>query len=223
MQIEEKDDCYNRGGIAGAVVLLGYLSPELLVVKLFNKGVFIGPVWFGYVFIFICYIKSEGVLERISAGWSFACFLLAYALMYAVESMTQGHGIRNVYSPVCFMAALFFFNIFEQRQLDFNRTVNRIAKLTFGAYLLQSHMIFSEYLWERWFRLTHISEQGAEYIVLALIVIPVIFLMTACVETIYTKFVSVTWIRNLNARIEKLSDSLYRRVEAVFCLCAHNK
>lgn len=131
--------------------------------------------------------------------------------MYAVELATGVYYIRDVHSPVCFLSALACFHAILQLNIGFHGAVNRIAKLTFATYLVQTHMAFEGYLWEGLFHFSAASEQGIVYVLKAAIAIPVIFLLAAIVEMVYGKLIAVRGVRALNERVAALCDGIYEK------------
>lgn len=187
------------------------MQSDFILVKLFSKGLFIGPVWFCYVYVAVSYLRSIDAFAKIERKQSACICAIAYLAMYAVELATGVYYIRDVHSPVCFLSALACFNVIRQLNIGFRKNVNRIAKLTFATYLVQTHMVFQEYLWEGLFRFSAASEQGIVYVLKAAIAIPVIFLLAAIVETVYGKLIAVPWVKALNERMAALCDSIYEK------------
>lgn len=201
------------GGVLVTIITIGgHLDPSLLLVRLSLKGVIIGPLWFGYVFVLVSLIKKQWSKITISGTQWLVTFFIIYALMYVVLIVSGKSFIREVCSPICFLSAFSLFAVFAQKEVRRNYLVNRISKYTFGVYLFQAHMLFRSYLWEGIFHFTKISETSYLYVIEALLCVIVVFAFSAAIEEVRIRLMSLQPVEESMNKIASLGDGLYQRL-----------
>ena len=183
--------------IATIITVVGIIDPDFILVRLFLKGLFIGPVWFCYILVTIAAIKQSILRIKIKPEVFLVGFLFTLVVMYVVLLITGNSSIREVHSPVCFFSALFMFEFVRRSKIRQSSIINKIATYAFGAYLFQSHQIFKTFLWEGLFRFSHVSEISVLYGFETILIILVILLCTGIIERVRDMIINDTCIGRL--------------------------
>lgn len=200
--------------IAGAAVsvcmtVAGFIIPEFFLVKLFMKGLFIGPVWFSYVFILISYLKTSEKSIRVKRPNSLVVFATGYLIMYIVLLVTHNSTIREVHSPFTLICALALFFWFLHTDIEYKPIINNLASYTFGVCLLQIHQILRNYIWISLFHFPSVSESTILFIPLSLLSVCMIFLFTVIMDTLRKKFEDLKPVKSLRDYICRIIDRLF--------------
>lgn len=90
--------------------------------------------------------------------------------------------------------------------------INRLARYTFGAYLLQTHQLFRPYLWETLFHFTAVSETSVLYFFEGIVAVVAIFIFTVPLEEGRNFLMSFKPIRNLTEALASCGDNVYRKI-----------
>ena len=167
-----------------AITVIGYIFPDFIMVKLFLKGLFIGPVWFCYLFILISYLKRNGKFIIPRYDKCLIVFSIVYIGMYIVLNTTNNSFIREVHSPATLICALALFFCAFSLNSEYIPIVNKIATYTFAVCLIQGHQIFRAYIWEKLFHFTSMSEESLFYIPLSFISVFVMFVLAIILDNI---------------------------------------
>lgn len=204
--------CIVGGGIALGATVLGYMNPSLLIVRLSLKGLFIGPVWFSYVFILVSVIKENRERIRLSSKTWLLLFFASYLMMYVILIRAGKSFVREVHSPLCFLSAFAMFGAVANTRTGYRRAVNWLAGYTFGAYLLQTHKLFHPYLWEGLFRFTSVSEKSPLYFMEGIAAVIVIFVFAASLEEIRKRVMTLKPVRNVMQTLSSYGDGMYGKM-----------
>lgn len=204
-------------GIASLVTCLGIVSNNCIIVKLFLKGVFIGPVWFCFILVVVAVLKPRLNVQYGNNGAFLFGFFITYVAMYVILIYTDNSSIREVHSPLCFMSALFMFEFIRRTKINHNHRINKLAHCAFGAYLFQSHQIFKTYLWEGLFQFSHVSEVSTLYIVEPILIIVMIVFCTFCIDNLQLFIKKRLRINSFESVISNKIDSF------VHSLCINSK
>ncbi|SCY46587.1 Acyltransferase family protein [Lachnospiraceae bacterium XPB1003] len=113
----------------------------------FLKETIIGPIWFIYVFCFVNFIKATKFqIMRENLIKYLAMFCSCYLVMFVLVLILDFNSIRDMYSPVCFLAAISIFMFFSCIQVRLIRAIEVLAKSSFGTYLIQCN----NNMWTNW-------------------------------------------------------------------------
>lgn len=204
--------------IFGFVTILGSIAPYHPIVYLFSKGVFIGPVWFSYVFIIISFLKKSKYNKFFSYNSKifFVIFIFNYILMYIVCIFTKRTYIREVCSPICFLSALSMFLVIVNTKITKNNIINLISSSTFAVYLIQSHMNFRDFLWNILFKFDYWSCNTYFYGWYALLATIFIFILAIIIEQFRNKFFKLNFIKNAIFWTNKLGSRIINLIYQYF-------
>ena len=129
----------------------------------FSKGMFIGPVWFSFIYIFISCYKNK-ICKAVKNSHEKKYFIMSavlYLLMFIFLYYFEEGVVRAAFSPLCFLSALLlFFGFLSFDRTISNKGVNLIASTSFGVYLIQGHRIFMVYIWEKYISFSMLSKSG---------------------------------------------------------------
>ena len=160
-----------------------------ILTLVFSKGVFLGPVWYSFIYVFISCYKDK-IRKAVKNSHEKKFFIMAaivYLLMFILFYYFKAGVVRAAFSPLCFLASLLFFFGF----LSFDRTisdkgVNLIASTSFGVYLIQSHRVFGVYIWEKYISFSMLSQSSVLlYVTAALLLIPILVIAALIVDPIW--------------------------------------
>lgn len=185
------------GSIASIVTTMGFVWPDFVLIKLFSKGLFIGPVWF--IFIMICMIELHNFIEKREIKNVSIYLIIFFALfisMYAIFSISHIYTIREMYSPLCFLSALCLFIYMAFLPIKYNQFINSIAAAAFGIYLMQTHRVFRQYVWGI-IDFSALSETSIYYPFICIIELLGIGLVGFTID----KYWNYIWIRISNSKI----------------------
>ena len=145
------------------VTVLAYIDDSIIAVRLSQKGLIIGPLWFSYIYCLMRMIKEKNILEKIDCSLSLLGWGMTYLIMFVISLVFQNAHIRDLVSPLCLISALFMFNFIRHLNVKQNAKINFIASTTYGIYLFQVHLCFSSYIWLGLFNLKVLSEVSCLY------------------------------------------------------------
>lgn len=204
--------------IACVVTVIGQINTETLLVKLFSKGLFIGPFWFCYIFMLVSLVKERVELVNIPRMIYLIIAMIAYIMMLYVYINNEHSSIRDIYSPMCLITALSLFAYFATMKEFKNKTINKVSSATFGVYLLQSHQLFKSYWWEGAFHLTEESMTVYYPLVVAFACIATFssaYFLTQCRLKLYSVGIIEKSKRVLTGIIQHGIDRLYSRITGI--------
>lgn len=204
-------------GVSVIATIIGIFAPNSIFSKLFVKGLFIGPYWFCSVFLFVSVSKTFINRVQISRVSLSLVFLITYLTMFVAIYHYGCTVLREVHSPICFIAALSIFELIRRRKPFTNVVINNIAKITFGAYLFQSHQILKVLYWDGLMRFTEVSECSMLYSFEALINVTIVFCLTMIIEAIRTRLFEAFKIDTIAESITQSLDCIYGQVFDRWC------
>lgn len=111
--------------------------------------------WFIYVYIVIGYYVKY-IDKKISWPWCLVFALIIEILQYIYEIIMLNcgkeelslHFIRLQRLPTL-ITAFFLFLVFVKIKVKHNGTINKLARCTFGIYLIHAHPVFDENVWNK--------------------------------------------------------------------------
>jgi len=174
------------------IVLILMLTDKWNILTLvFSKGIFLGPVWYSFIYVFISCFKNK-ICKAVKNSHEMKYFILSailYLLMFICLYYFDEDVVRAVFSPVCFFSALLFFFGFLSFDRTFsNNVVNLIASTSFGVYLIQGHRIFMVYIWERYISFSTLSKSSVWlYTIAALLLFLILVFAARIVDSIWRK------------------------------------
>ena len=176
------------GGVCLAVTIAKMLGYNNIFLRLFSKGLFIGPLWFCTVFAFInCYKnKLKLFYEQQKSILLILASICIHLVMTVVVCRWNLVSIRAVCSPLCFFCALAMFGFFYKLRIDNSAIINTLSSVTFGVYLIQCHRIFRAYVWKKVFdfEALSISNLGL-YILFTILIIIGLFTLSYIIDFIW--------------------------------------
>jgi hypothetical protein len=121
------------------VTIYGVICPDSNAIWIFDKALFIGPIYFTYVFLFVRQFKKNmlRLIEKFHPAIFFVAFAILYSLIYVIYLNTRSSWIRAMFSPLCFGAALFLFLFFASLNIGYKKVINDLGSVTYGTYLIQ--------------------------------------------------------------------------------------
>lgn len=204
---------------------------DSMVLRMIFKLILWGPVWFSYVYCTALYIKKNNKLKRLSGSAGIAIFFASYLLTYVIETILYCLGvlknnsflladyhysnIRDMSSILCVLSAFGFFVFFKNLKIPYNRVINKIGGLVFGAYMFQCHTNSIEIIWQRIFKFPEMcrTEWFVPYSIFAVVIIMSIGIL---IEYFRTRFIEakilnsryiMRFISACQHKLEKLYDS----------------
>jgi len=162
-----------------------------ILTLLFSKGLFLGPVWYSFIYVFISCYKNK-ICKAVKNSHRMKYFMLSailYLLMFIFLHYFGEGDVRSAFSPLCFLSALFLFLGF----LSFDRTIsnkgiNLIASTSFGVYLIQGHRVFMVYIWEKFISFSTLSKSGVlMYMIAALLLFLILVFAALLVDPVWKK------------------------------------
>lgn len=122
------------------VTIYGVIYPDNNKFGIFDKAVFIAPVYFTYIFLLVKHLKNKciEIAKKIKSYYFLMTFVVLYILMFVIFLITRSYWIRAMFSPICLLGAfsLFMF-IIGMKNIGYNRIINNIATVTYATYLIQ--------------------------------------------------------------------------------------
>lgn len=167
------------------IVFIMMLTDKRNILTLaFSKGVFLGPVWYSFIYIFISCYKNK-ICKAVKNSHEKKYFIMSailYLLMFILFYYFKEGAVRAVFSPLCFFSALlFFFGFLSFDRTISNKGVNLIASTSFGVYLIQAHRIFMVYIWEKFIPFSILSKSGVLLYMIAALLLFLILVFTALI------------------------------------------
>ena len=174
------------------IVFIMMLTDKWNILTLtFSKGIFLGPVWYSFIYIFISCYKDK-ISKAVKNSHEMKYFIMSavlYLLMFILFYYFNEGVVRAVFSPLCFLSALLFFFGFLSFDRSFsNKVVNLIASTSFGVYLIQAHRVFMVYIWEKYISFSTLSKSGVlMYMIAVLLLILILVFAALIVDPIWKK------------------------------------
>ena len=98
----------------------------------------IGPIWFIYVLFVVNYLHArEFKSESSKSIFYLILWCVSYFSMYAFVVFCDFSEIRDMYSPLCFIASFSAFCFFSSINIRMTKVIEIIAMSSFGTYLIQ--------------------------------------------------------------------------------------
>lgn len=161
------------------------------ILRLFSKGLFIGPVWFCTVFAFInCYKdKLKTIFDQQKSIILILASICTHFFMTFVVYRWNSVAIRAVCSPLCFFCALVMFGFFYKLEIENSILINTLSSVTFGVYLIQCHKTFRSFIWEKLFDFGTLSSSNLGlYMLFVIPIIAILFSTSYILDSIWKAF-----------------------------------
>lgn len=149
-------------------------------------------LWFIYLYMIAAFYKKYQHKKHIFntkllVGITiiiFTCFIVLitfcdyngynYALMFGLQRVPT------------LIASCLLFVVFNRIQIKNNQLINKIAKTTFGIYLIHDHYIMQNILWTRIIDIRRIYENNSilVFIVYSLVITAIVFIVCSIIESI---------------------------------------
>ncbi len=128
---------YTGAVIFSIVTILSGLT-ENYVLSLILKETIIGPIWFVYIFFVINYLRvKEFKIQKNKTIKYLFLGIASYISMFLIAIFFDFWEIRDMYSPLCFIATFSTFCFFSCLNISMTKALNIIAMSSFGTYLIQ--------------------------------------------------------------------------------------
>lgn len=127
------------------VTIYGVIYPNDNTFWIFDKAVFIGPLFFTYVYLIVKQFKPFILqfMPKVKPIYFLITFGVLYSLMFIIHIFTRSSSIRAMYSPLCLGAAIFIFLFFASIKMEYNSKINKLGAVTYGTYLIHTNNKFN--------------------------------------------------------------------------------
>ena len=83
----------------------------------------------------------------------------------------------SIHFPLVIIEAIFFFIFFNNLSFE-NYLINKIAKTSFGIYLIHDNAMIRNYIWHNLFHCSNYAYSGTKIIFISILTIFIVFIIT---------------------------------------------